>query len=160
MRHCNLLHFSNHANSYNPSQNFWWRIWKCRHILGCGKSFNSWRRLFHLSFLGSLFKIIWDPQIQTLTLTLFLNSTLHKLICLPKIFQMTNHGCCHILGCEKSCISARAGGRSHFFFKRVSCLRSLRSPKCKIQCLYIGKNENPQWSFFQNFKLHLNIFCF
>ena len=117
VRHCNLLHFSNHANSYNPSQNFWWRIWKCRHILGCGKSFNSWRRLFHLSFLGSLFKVIWDPQIQTLTLTLFLNSTLHKLICLPKIFQMTNHGCCHILGCEKSCISARAGGRSHFFFK-------------------------------------------
>ena len=29
---CNLLHFINHANSYNPSQNFLWRIWKCRHI--------------------------------------------------------------------------------------------------------------------------------
>ena len=32
VRHCNLLHFSNHANSYNPSQNFLWQIWKCRHI--------------------------------------------------------------------------------------------------------------------------------
>ena len=125
--HCNLLHFSNHANSYNPSQNFWWRIWKCRHILGCGKSFNSWRRLFHLSFLGSLFKITWDPQIQTLTLTLFLNSTLHKLICLPKIFQMTNHGCCHILGCEKA-VSPQGQEAVHIF-KRVSCLRSSEIPK-------------------------------
>ena len=159
-----------------PSKNSQMTNHGCRHIFGlwkncisgqevishfCEKSCNSHKEAISQSLDYLLLGVchivcwvhglrFWDPQIQALTLTLFL--ILHKLICLPKNFPDDKswmlsyfgvwqkylwsgvchiHGqkyprwesvtflddeymwCRHILGCEKSCISARAGGRSH-----------------------------------------------
>ena len=77
-----------------------WRIHGCRHIfglwkklyLGLGGRFTFigqkylWLGVCHNSLIGLyVLRSSWDPQLQTLNLTLFL--TLHNLICFPKILD-------------------------------------------------------------------------
>ena len=65
---CNLLHCSNHANSFNLSQNILMTNMKCRHIFWVWKSFNSYRRLFHLHSMGFLFKVSGTPECHPMCL--------------------------------------------------------------------------------------------
>ena len=60
----------------------------------------------------------------------------------------------------KKAVSPQGQEAVHIFLKgslfKISEIPKMQNP----MYLHWQKIENPQWGFFQNFKLHLNIFCF